>query len=281
MWFGDLPRWITFGTAGQIKEADQLRTDPFLCEDAATIADSEAGIASIERLDPRRQLLSSDSIFCFDKMAQFKLKVELENGVLGNHGYTGVPLIDLVSAGKAFFFCEVYEKDKVEPKIPQGSFEILKTVLVNVSDFYVCKLRSSGEAGVYVVDLYYFGPQSSEFVSESIVAFKVELLPSATGLTQPVWGIDLQNLCQLAWPFADPFRGGFLTKPTRVAGEEWQKFPHLIPKPEHRWIWSFPDPLDGYAGCDEAALFQRYLLGASIPIAPNDPADGGIPQVKK
>ena len=56
----------------------------------------------------------------------------------------------------------------------------------------------------------------------------------------------------------------------------WQKWPHLIPKPEHRWIWSFPDPLDGYSNCEEAVLYQRWLLGAMISIAPNDPPDGTI-----
>jgi len=278
MWFGVLPTWTPRDTTTNYLtgRAVMLETDPASGATAAQIVAAEGTTNTIEKIDPQGILLSTDTIFWQDKLAQFKFMVSVDNGLPGSNGYVGVPLIQLINAGQAFFFCNVYEKDKVEPKIPQGSYEILKTALVDVSAFYVCKLRPSGEAGVYVVDLYYLGPQTSEFVSENIVALKVELMPAATGFKVPVWGIDEQNLCVLSWPFADPFRGGFITMPGDLVSD-WQKFPRLIPKPEHRWIPGFPNPLGNYAGCDDAALYQRYLLGAQIPIAPNDPADGGIP----
>jgi len=246
-----------------LTDAPMMRADPEW--GASVYAISKDGLTGIQALDPTGTFSGSDSIFWQRKFSQYKLVVTYMDGLPGASGYVGVPLTTLVSAGSAFFFCDIYEKDKVEPKIPQASYEIIKTSLTDVSDFFVCKLRASGEAGVYVVDVYYIGPQTSEYVSDLIVMFKVELLPAATGLKVPAWGMDMQDLCILAWPFADPYRGDLNTLPTGFS-YDWQKFPHLIPKPEHKWIWSSPDPLDGYSNCAEAAMFQRHLMGASIPI---------------
>jgi hypothetical protein len=247
---------------------------------------------TIAALDPSGTFLKTDPIIWEKKWSQFKLLVQVEGGLPGQNGYTGVPLATLVTAGKAVFQCHIYEKDKAEPKVPQDwsgllssltyghpaalSEEILKTILTDISSFFVCKLRPSGEAGIYVVDLYYIGPQTSEYVAENIVAFKVGLSPAAYGLkTGPwVWGLDIQDLCLLAWPLADPYQpsqsfGGVAPNPFGVPPDP-QKWPHLIKKPEHKWLISFPDPMDGYAGCDELTLWQKQLLGNNIPIAPND-----------
>jgi hypothetical protein len=246
---------------GYLMNASEMRADP-LWGSGSTYTASENVKNTISALDPTGQFAATDSIIYYRKFSEYKLMVTY-NMVPGANGYVGVPLTTLVSAGSALFFCEVYEKDMVEPKIPQASWELVKTDLTDVSAFYVCKLRDSGEAGVYVVDMYYLGPQTSEYVADEIVMFKVELLTAATGLKTPVWGMDMQDLCMLAWPFADPYR---LTTPALNAPMDWQKYPHLIPKSEHKWIWSSPDPLDGYSNCAEAVLFQRTLMGATIPI---------------
>jgi len=289
MWFdpGALASWVSYttseanGVAGVLAQADYMRADPMWGATSPNIKASEATLTDtpIAKLDPIGAFLSTDTIFFFKKISQYKLMVTYQDGLPGASGYVGVDLVTLVNAGKATFQCDIYEKDKVEPKIPQDwssllsslatktslADEYLKTSITDVSAFFVCKLRSSGEAGVYVVDLYYIGPQTSEYVSDLIVAFKVDLLPAATGLKTNAWGMDIQDLCILAWPFADPFRGGFIMY-GGGGSPEWQKFPHLIPKPEHKWIWSSPDPLDGYSNCEEAVMFQRWLMGATIPI---------------
>ena len=294
MWFdpGAIAGWaiwgaLSYGSTGAtiLDQAYKMRADPWWGSLSSYIASINAELASspppepLMALDPQGRFAATDSIIWAKKLSQYKFMVTYQDGLPGASGYVGVDLVTLVNAGKATFQCDIYEKDKVEPKIPQDwsallsslatttslSTEYLKTSITDVSSFFVCKLRSSGEAGVYVVDVYYIGPQTSEYVSDLIVAFKVDLLPAATGLKTNAWGMDIQDLCILGWPFADPFRGGFITY--GVGGSpEWQKFPHLIPKPEHKWIWSSPDPLDGYSNCEEAVMFQRWLMGATIPI---------------
>ena len=279
MWMNYLPPW-TLRAYGAIVSYE-LRTDPMFgaTSDQVFASENRSEMEKAVKLDPQGVFLASDTIIWHKKWSQFKLKVELEGGLPGQNGYTGVPLMTLVTAGQALFECHIYEKDKAEPKVPQDwnalisslaygtnplNEEILKTIVTDISAFFVCKLRASGQAGIYVVDLYYIGPQRSEYVAENIVVFKVRLDPAATGFSKPIWGMDVQNLCILAWPLADPFR---LLGP--IVGH-WQKWPHLIRKPEHKWLISFPDPMDGYAGCDELTLWQRQLLGYPIPIAPND-----------
>jgi len=271
MWFDPtaVAAWTTYTTAAGVASA-VLTDAPYMRADPQWGATS-AGIAAtntqhdISALDPMYAFRSTDTIIWQRKFSQYKLMVTYQDGLPGASGYVGVPLTTLVNAGSAFFQCDIYEKDKVEPKIPQGTYELIKTSLTDVSSFFTCKLRASVEPGVFVVDVYYLGPQTSEYVSDLIVMFKVELMPAATGLKVPAWGMDMQDLCILAWPFADPWRGGLIS-PTNSYTPEWQKFPHLIPKPEHKWIWSSPDPLDGYSNCAEAVMFQRWLMGATIPI---------------
>jgi len=284
MWFDPsaIELWAKWTTSvdlvpGVLSQAEYMRADPQWGATSPNIQATEYWAwHTIFALDPTATFTSTDTIIWAKKLAQYKLMVTYQDGLPGASGNTGVDLITLQAAGKAFFYCDIYEKDKVEPKIPQTftgvgnnalTSEYLKTSVTDVSAFFICKLRATGQNGYYVVDMYYIGPQTSEYVADLLVAFKVDLLPAATGLKTDAWGLDMQDLCILAWPFADPFRPvGVVPLATQAFGLEWQKFPHLIPKPEHRWVWSSPDPLDGYSNCAEAVMFQRWLMGATIPI---------------
>jgi hypothetical protein len=292
MWMAYLP--VDFVDPTYYVVSPVLHTYPLFNAPSTSIYYSEqsTGIKGTwAALDPQAHFLATDPIIWEKKWSQFKLLVQVEGGLPGQNGYTGVPLATLVTAGQAVFQCHIYEKDKAEPKVPQDwsgllsslasqptvlSEEILKTIVTDISSFFVCKLRPSGEAGVYVVDLYYIGPQTSEYVAENIVAFKVGLSPAAFGLkTGPwVWGLDIQDLCLLAWPLADPLQpiavAGYTPYQFTLMVQDPQKWPHFLAKPEHKWLISFPDPMDGFAGCDELTLWQKQLLGNPIPIAPND-----------
>jgi hypothetical protein len=154
--------------------------------------------------------------------------------------------------------CEVIEKDTVEPKVPQASWEILKKMVTDRSSDFVCKFRWKALGGFYwsvgVLDLYYTGPQRSEDVAPYILDIQAVFTDPTTKLVY--YGAEMQDLCMLAWPFNDP--------------SDMQKRPFNLQKPEGLDLVRVPDPLDGFAGCQSATDFQRTLLGSYIPTAPQN-----------
>jgi hypothetical protein len=155
--------------------------------------------------------------------------------------------------------CEVIEKDTVEPKVPQDTWEMIKKVVTDRSSDFKCKPRWKSTGGfsysVGALDLYYTGTlQRSEDVAPYIVSIEVLYTDPTTLLKY--YGADLQDLCVLAWPFNDP--------------TDWQKRPYNLQKPEHKELTLVPDAMDGFVSCEDATNFQRTLLGAYIPTAPGN-----------
>jgi hypothetical protein len=209
---------------------------------------------------PNSNMRAYDPNTCKDstwtkKWTDYKILVLQANGAMfswpiniGTSGPTGFSLK-----------CEVIEKDTVEPKVPQGTWEMIKEVVTDRSADFTCKPRWKSTGGLFysvgALDLYYTGTlQRSEDVAPYIVNVIVTFTDPATKLVY--YGNDIQDLCVLAWPFNDP--------------NDWQKRPYNLQKPEHHELTMVPDAMDGFVSCEDATNFQRTLLGAYIPTAPGN-----------
>ena len=116
-------------------------------------------------------------------MSQYKIFVS----------YNGVPVTPTA------VFCQFVEKDKVNPLKPgpQGLWENLVSKPVE-NDNFVCKLRW-GKPGVGVIDVYYIGALTPQYIADYIVAVSASL---AVGRTTVV-GTEIQDLCLLGYPSPD------------------------------------------------------------------------------
>jgi len=166
-----------------------------------------------------------------DLLAQFKVIVSLN----------GVPVT-------ARLYCQVIEKDKVNPlKTKQGAWENLVSVPKDMTGNFVCKYRE-GKPGVGVIDVYWVGPSATstiisvgQFIADYILIVQFTYTVGRT----VIYGTEMQDICVLGWSFDEDF--GVLTKPD---GTE-----HFV----------FPAPLGDFNSCEDAALYQKDLLGLTIP----------------
>jgi hypothetical protein len=178
-------------------------------------------------------------------------------------------IIVLFADGEKFFWVpgttppfsmvpEFIEKDTVEPKVPAFAQETLKKEVTDLTASFAWRFRWKYYGGFFWsvgdMDVYYTGVQHSEYVAPYIIDLQVSYTSPTTKLSY--YGADIQDLCILAWPFNDP--------------TDWQKRPFNLQKPERVDLTRVPDPLDGFAGCEDATLFQRSLLGSYIPTAPQN-----------
>lgn len=169
--------------------------------------------------------------------------------------YNGVPLLWRIGDAGLVVTCNVLEKDKVNPvddkngdptrQFPQ---ENLVTKLIDVSDKFICKPRwktPSGLPGWYesagVLDVYYMGRLIPTFIADHILVVQVSYLVGRT----VVVGTDIQDVCVLGWSMSPNYRR--ITLPN--GGEVY---------------YSSADPLGPFVSCEEAALYQRDLLGLKI-----------------
>lgn len=161
-----------------------------------------------------------------NKLSQYKILVT----------FNGVPVTPDT------LFCQVYEKDKVSPgKDTQGSYEQTRTSVRDMSDSFVCKPRFA-KPGVGVLDLYYIGPQTKEFIGDYGIVLTASLRIGRT----TVVGTDLQDVCLLGWSMAN--RGLEVTLPdARGVYNTWE------------------NPLGPFVSCENAALWQRSDQGVPIP----------------
>jgi len=154
-----------------------------------------------------------------DKLAQYKLLVTLN----------GVPVTSTI-------YCQVIEKDKVHPlKNPQFAQETVKTKVVDVSADFVCKVRT-GKQGVSVLDVYYLGPQTKEYIADYELIVAAQLKVGST----TIWGTDLQDICALGWAMSTNHLS--ITKPDGTHHDTWD------------------NPLGPFVSCEEAAMWQRSVL---------------------
>lgn len=189
-----------------------------------------------------------------DKWADYKVLVLLPNGAKLTW-----PISQTLAEQGLDLSCEVIEKDAVEPKLPQDTWEVLKKEVVDRSDDFSCKFRWKAIGGFFfsvgVMDVYYISPlQRSEDVAPYIIDVQAKFKDPISKVEY--YGAELQDLCVLAWPFNDP--------------GEWQKRPFNLQKPERVDLTRVPDPLDGFVSCEDATLYQRALLNAYIPTAPQN-----------
>jgi hypothetical protein len=198
-------------------------------------ADPSLVVKTIAEDDELRQtgiILMADSMANFKGtplasklLAQFKVIVT----------YNGQPV-------KAVLTCQIIEKDKYNPlKAKQGTWENLVTSVIETKNF-LCKYRE-GKTGVGVLDVYYTGSFSGQFIADYVVVVKANL---AIGRTV-VYGAEMQDVCVLGWPVNDVPPAWKITKPDGT----------------RHWIWN--DPLGPFVSCEDAALQQKDMLGIPIP----------------
>jgi hypothetical protein len=154
--------------------------------------------------------------------------------------YEGVPV-------EATIFCMVVRKDAVSPSAPQFSEEVIVTEPTDVSDRFVCMTRPVAP-GVGVLDVYYVGPSAAEAVG----AYALIVQAAVTVGPRVYYGTDTQDLCVLGWPFNDG-----LANRTFSADASTEVGLRHLKRAMH--------PLDGFAGCKDAALYQRQQLNLTIP----------------
>jgi hypothetical protein len=161
-----------------------------------------------------------------DLLAQFKISII----------YNGVPVTP------SSLFCQVIEKDKYNPvKDQQFPAENLKTVPKDQSGLFVCKYRE-GKPGIGVLDVYYIGLASTQYISDYVLVVGATFLIGRTS----IYGTEIQDICILGWPMS--------------AGPQW-----IITKPSGDLHYVFGDPLGPYMSCEDAALVQKTTLGFPIP----------------
>jgi hypothetical protein len=173
-----------------------------------------------------------------DFMSQHKIKVSLDGKLLATSG-TGISYT---------ITCNVIEKDKVAvpgevtvsktiSRSRQFSRENLVTTLVDVASQFVCKPRwKPNGMSVGVLDVYFIGPNTRDYIADHILVVEV----TWTIGRQTFYGVDIQDICILGWSMDR------VMTYTKTNGDT-----HQIS----------PDPLTGWAGCEELALYQRHVLG--------------------
>jgi hypothetical protein len=161
-----------------------------------------------------------------DLMAEFKLLIT----------YNGVPV------NPTSFYCQVVEKDKYNAmKSPQGTWENLKTVPKDMTSNFVCKYRL-GKPGVGVLEVYFLGSPAGQYISDYIVVVAFDYVIGRT----TVYGTEIQDICVLGWPLQE--------------SAAWK-----ITKPDGTHHWVYADPLGDWVSCEDAALYEKALLGLTIP----------------
>jgi len=160
---------------------------------------------------------------CIKKEAQYKILVSL-NGVPVNFNLA----------------CQFIKKEKLHPlQKPQGTYEVLRTVLTDESANFVCKLRS-GKPGVGVIDVYYVGPQEKQFMADYVMVVAVWQTFGRTVL----YGTEIQDVCVIGWAV--------------------DANTMIITKPDGTNHFSWPDPLGPFHSCEDLALWERANQGLPL-----------------
>jgi len=172
-------------------------------------------------------------------LAQYKMLVS----------YNGVPV------HPTSVTCQVIEKDKANPKNMQFPAENLKTVVVDNTGF-VCKFRE-GKPGVGVLDVYYVGPTTGQYIADYIINVEVSFAIGST----TIFGSEIQDVCVLGWPSLLSTLAPWPEAPTTLA-------PYPLTKPDGTVHWIYVAPLGIESGCEDMVILERTAMGLEIPIAP-------------
>lgn len=184
--------------------------------------------------------------------------------------YNGVPLVWAVGTAGVTVKCNVLEKDKVnvvpDPKTEkgkQGDWENLMTKLVDVTSNFECKVRWKHPGNslatlesVGVLDVYFKGTATKYFIADHILVVSAYITVGRT----LVWGVEMQDICVLGWG---------MNSAGAAQAPEYQ-----VTKPDGKLHYIWKNALGPFAGCEDAAIYQRaYVLGvnfetATDPLAP-------------
>jgi hypothetical protein len=162
------------------------------------------------------------------------------------------------------FECVILEKDVCNPKNRQFVVEEEATVVVDISDTFICKFRkAAGHPGVGVLDLYWVDLDFDEsYIADHI--FKVKA--TANGQS----GAEIQDLCILGFPSCRGFeclddQGRFTdncsfdSDCTNFNKNENYYFPifsdAIATVPTQFNLYA--DPLYPFASCKNAGIWQR------------------------
>ena len=179
-----------------------------------------------------------------DFLSQHKLLITL-NGLL-------VPSSGLV------VMCNVIEKDKeaLPPDESTGKFpsknrqftrENMKTALIDVAQYFICKAKYKAGMSVGVLDVYYIGPQDKAFIADHILVVHV----TYTVGRQVFYGTEIQDICMLGWPVA-----GTYTSVTKY----YLNAKGVATAGDQHWLQGNFDPMGAFPGCEDAALYERSLI---------------------
>lgn len=151
--------------------------------------------------------------------------------------------------------CNWVEKDKVnvipDPKTGLGQqflTENLMTKLVDVSIDFVCKPRwkpigNGWVESVGVLDVYFVGNSAiPNWIADTILVVTAYITVGRS----IAFGSDIQDICVLGWSLN--------------TAEE----PVSFTKPDGSQHYIFPNALGNYVSCEDAALYQRDVLGVKL-----------------
>jgi hypothetical protein len=158
-----------------------------------------------------------------------------------------------------YLLCEVVEKEKAKippmtsktPSLRQFPDEIIKTTLIDVTSNFICKVNWI-KPGVGALDVYFVGPVVSQFIADHMLivtaGYKVGKMT--------IWASELQDICILGWSMdsnvlsISMFPGYGLSTGTYTDT-----------------YYSWPNPMNGFVSCDEAAAWQLTYLAGGWPWA--------------
>jgi len=163
--------------------------------------------------------------------------------------YNGVPVAASIT-------CQVIEKDKANPKTPQFAAENLMTEVSDYSSHFLCKPRW-GKVGVGVLDVYYIGPATGQYIADYVVAVTATY---AIGTTM-IYGTELQDVCVLGWPSLLSTISTSVTEVNGILGA------YPLTKPDGTVHWIYVDPLGLQSSCEDMVILERFAMGLAIPIA--------------
>jgi hypothetical protein len=157
--------------------------------------------------------------------------------------------------------CEIVEKEKAKippqdtksPSKRQFPDEQIKTTLQDVTDNFVCKFRWI-KPGVGALDVYFVGPQISNFIADHMLIVTVGYKVGRT----TVWASELQDICILGWSMGDEMLAIGLFDPYKLS-TGWYDDTYF----------SWDDVLGHFVSCDEAAAWQLAWIYGGWPYSTN------------
>jgi hypothetical protein len=160
-----------------------------------------------------------------------------------------------------YLLCEIVEKEKAKippqstksPSKRQFPDEIIKTTLQDVTSNFVCKFRTI-KAGVYALDVYFIGPQIAKFIADHMLIVTVGYKVGK----QTIWASDLQDICILGWSMDQEVLAISLFLPYGLSTGSYSDT-----------YYSWPNPMNGFVSCDEAAAWQLAWINGGWPYSTN------------